>query len=76
MCLTLERAILNRLKHQKHGCTVEELYENIREPIGLILAMLEQLSRVNRVRMSDEGVWTLMRDPSRGSTISPRHGAA
>jgi hypothetical protein len=51
MCLTLERAILNRLKHQKHGCTVEELYENIREPIGLILAMLEQLSRVNRVRM-------------------------
>ena len=62
MCLTLERAILNRLKHQKHGCTVEELYENIREPIGLILAMLEQLSREGSVRMSDEGVWTLTRD--------------
>jgi hypothetical protein len=41
---------------------VEELYENIREPIGVILAMLEQLSREGSVRMSDEGVWTLTRD--------------
>jgi DNA-binding IclR family transcriptional regulator len=64
MRLTLERAILKRLKHHKHGCTVEELYENIREPIGVILAMLEQLSREGSVRMSDEGVWILIRDSS------------
>ena len=61
MHLTLDRAILNRLKHHKGGCTVEELYEHIGQPIGVILVILEKLSRENRVSMSDEGVWTLMR---------------
>jgi hypothetical protein len=76
MRLTLKNAIMTRLQDHKRGYTVEELYEDIGQPLGVILVMLEKLARENCIMMSNEGVWTLMRDCSHGSTISPQRGAS
>jgi hypothetical protein len=57
----VEARVMNRLQERKHGQTIEQLQEHLKEPEAKILAVLEVYKKENLVRRTDKGVWIMVR---------------